>query len=141
MHLQTFKAPTMAEALAQVKREMGHTAVILHTRTYQHRYWMGLRRREIVEITAGKGLNVDRRRAAGHGQPVQKKMAPKAQIQAYAPTTMAFPGKALLDTPAGNGAAMLGLTQEMTSLKTIVKDLVDQVRHQQAPLVPEELFA
>ena len=52
----------MAEALAQVKREMGTSAVILHTRSYWRRYCLGLRRREIVEITAGKGLNVDRRR-------------------------------------------------------------------------------
>ena len=65
MHLRTFSAGTMAEALYQVKSAMGNDAVILHTRTYQHRFWMGLRRREIVEITAGKGLNVDRRRASG----------------------------------------------------------------------------
>ena len=49
-------------------------------------------------------------------------------------------GRQLLDSPAGNGAAMLGLTQEMTGLKAMVKDLVTQVRHQHAPQVPEELF-
>ena len=44
MNLQTFKAPTMAEALTQVKRTMGPDAVILHTRTYSQRYSLGLRR-------------------------------------------------------------------------------------------------
>src|SRR5277367_1058330 len=61
MNLQTFKAQTMAEALQQVKTTMGHDAVILHTRTYQLRQWLGLRRREMVEVTAGRGLNFARR--------------------------------------------------------------------------------
>src|SRR6476469_8408861 len=62
MNLQTFKAATMAEALTQVKSNMGSDAVILHTRTFYTRHWLGLRRREMVEITAGKGLNVGRKR-------------------------------------------------------------------------------
>src|SRR2546428_7346306 len=57
MNLQTFRAPTMAECLAEVKRVMGPEAVILHTRTLTLKRFLGLRRREIVEITAGRGLN------------------------------------------------------------------------------------
>src|SRR5260221_3292229 len=60
MQLRTFSASSMAEALVQVKREMGGDAVILHTRTYHRRRWLGLRRVEVVEITAGNGLNVAR---------------------------------------------------------------------------------
>ncbi len=131
----------MAEALAQVKREMGTSAVILHTRSYWRRYCLGLRRREIVEITAGKGLNVDRRRQAPGGVPRTTVRPTQSQIAAYAPvSTPMQAGRQLLDSPAGNGAAMLGLTQEMTGLKAMVKDLVAQVRHQHAPQVPEELF-
>ena len=48
MHLRTFSAGTMAEALYQVKSAMGNDAVILHTRTYRQRRWLGLRRREVV---------------------------------------------------------------------------------------------
>src|SRR5256885_15494609 len=55
MNLQTFRAPTMAECLADVKRVMGPDAVILHTRTLTLKRFLGLRRREIVEITAGGG--------------------------------------------------------------------------------------
>jgi len=33
MDLQTFKGTTMAEVLQQVKTQLGHDAVILHTRT------------------------------------------------------------------------------------------------------------
>src|SRR5688500_7801843 len=69
MNLQTFKASTMAEALSQVKSNMGHDAVILHTRTYHIRNWLGLRRKEIVEITAGRGLPTARRQAAPQKPP------------------------------------------------------------------------
>ena len=62
MNLQTFRAPTMAECLAEVKRVMGPEAVILHTRTLTLKRFLGLRRREIVEITAGRGLNGGRLR-------------------------------------------------------------------------------
>src|SRR3954471_7802116 len=72
MNLQTFKAPTMAECLALVKSAMGLDAVILHTRTYHRRFWLGLRRREIVEITAGRGLNVGGQRRS---QPQQQQAA------------------------------------------------------------------
>ena len=59
----------------------------------------------------------------------------------YAPIGQpVMPGKQVLDTPAANGAMMLGLTKDIDSLKLMVKDLVSQVRHQQTPQVPEELF-
>ena len=63
MHLRTFSAGTMAEALYQVKSAMGTDAVILHTRTYFRRRWLGLRRVEVVEITAGAGLQNARKDA------------------------------------------------------------------------------
>ncbi len=131
MDLQTFKADTMAEALAQVKRTLGTEAVILHTRTYQRRQWMGLRRHEVVEITAGRGLNVQRR--------------PRHQSEdRIAPLPPARPAVAanrpLLETPAANQAVMMGLSQEVASLKTLMQDLVAQSHHQQAPHVPEDLF-
>src|SRR5438046_10188412 len=62
MQLQTFKATTMAECLTQVKSSMGSDALILHTRTYQTKHWLGLRKREVVEITAGKGMKPARPR-------------------------------------------------------------------------------
>src|SRR3954464_7574815 len=71
MNLQTFRAPRMEECLAEVKRVMGPEAVILHTRTLTLKRFLGLRRREIVEITAGRGLNGGPRgprRIGGNGQ-------------------------------------------------------------------------
>ena len=56
MSLKTFKAASMADCLTLVKTELGSDAVILHTRKIAHRRWLGLRRVEIVEITAGRGV-------------------------------------------------------------------------------------
>jgi flagellar biosynthesis protein FlhF len=173
MQLQTFKAPTMAEALKQVKASMGSEAIILHTRTFQVRSWMGLRRREVVEITAGKGMNIGDRpgRGAGNGGargrdpgPVARATGRAAPARAdrptlklagagtYTPAAVARPGAAgprpisadpgrqLLDTPAATSAAVIGLSQEISSLKAIVKDLVSATRRQRIPEVPEDLF-
>jgi flagellar biosynthesis protein FlhF len=151
MNLQTFKAATMAEALSQVKSTIGPDALILHTRTYQQRYCLGLRRKEIVEITAGKGSQVrPRPRAQQQHQPKQvvapereayarRLAAPVAQAAASAPSQVNR-SQELLQMPAANSAAILGLSQEMASLKTMVKELVSTTRQQTAPQVPEELF-
>src|SRR5688500_5874109 len=150
MNLQTFKASTMAEALGQVKTSMGHDAVILHTRTYHTRHWLGRKRREIGEITAGRGMHVGQRQRT----PVKPSPALEnnllTQVQqrpAALPTAAAVVvkdpianGRQLLETSAGGTAVMLGLTQEMSTLKTMVKDLCSQVRQSKAPQVPEDLF-
>ena len=185
MNLQTFKAATMAEALTQVKSTMGGDAVILHTRTFFTRRWLGLRRREMVEITAGKGLNVGRRRfvaePAAQSQRASAAASPSSSRQAFgvaayrsggssgassggiatalaspgdsaadsfygrpatkpAPRTLIEGSRGVLETPAAASAAMLGLSQEVNALKSMVKELVTTTRHQQCPNVPEELF-
>jgi len=136
----------MAMALQQVKSAMGSEAVILHTRSFTTRQWMGLRRKEMVEITAGKGVNVVSR-------PVKKAAAaPAVPAALYArqqgaiklpPPASRGPvenGKALLDSPAAGSAIMLSISQEMASLKTMVTDLVRQTNHAKAPNVPQDLF-
>src|SRR3954468_16709158 len=140
MNLQTFKAPTMAEALTQVKSAMGGAAVILHTRTFQTRYWLGLRRREMVEITAGKGFNVGERgrRQQAAARPVESRPAgglaaytrsasgnavgsasaiarPVAPNRDLPPRNAIENSRAILETPAANSAVILGLTNEMAS--------------------------
>ena len=147
MNLQTFKASTMAEALGQVKHVMGHDAVILHTRTYHTRYMLGLRRREIVEITAGRGTGLRPRRPAQQQQQQkleQQVFPPRALVAASAqPTIVRDPvanGRSILEQPAAGTAVMLNLTQEMATLKGMVKTLHNDIRHTQAPQVPEELF-
>src|SRR4051794_7806862 len=145
MNLQTFKASTMAEALQQVKTSMGHDAIILHTRTYQLRQWLGFKRREMVEITAGRGINTARRprqmvMAAPAGGGYGPGFGRTAAMPSAQPTIKNEPGRQLLETPAAGNAMMMGITQEMTQLKSLVKDLLKEQRHAQSPQVPEELF-
>lgn len=140
MNLQTFKASTMAQALSQVKSTMGADAVILHTRTYQQRYWLGIRRQEIVEITAGRDLRTPERPA--------RRSALSSPVAAYGrPTSSAAVmrspaenGRQLLDSPVAGGVMMLNLSQELTAVKTMIKDLMTQSRQSRSPQVPEELF-
>jgi flagellar biosynthesis protein FlhF len=163
MNLQTFKAATMAEALTQVKSNMGSDAVILHTRTFYTRHWLGLRRREMVEITAGKGLNVGRRRFVAEPAPsAQPTRVTGAGLSAYRTGTGGGGGgdrllpagpksvgggggsgpggrAALLDQPGVAGAAVLAMTKEVSDLKLMVKDLVVNQRSSQLPNLPEEL--
>jgi flagellar biosynthesis protein FlhF len=154
MNLQTFKAATMAEALTQVKSNMGADAVILHTRTFYTRHWLGLRRREMVEITAGKGLNVGRRRfiaePASSAQPTRVAGAGLASYRsgpgadrALAPAggkrSAVDGGRAVMETAGATSAAMLSISKEVGDLKTLVKDLVASNRQSAAPQVPEEL--
>ena len=138
MNLQTFKASTMAEALGQVKHVMGHDAVILHTRTYHTRYMLGLRRR---------GRKPGPRRAAAQRPQQQQALEqpvfpPRALVAASAqPTIVRDPvanGRSILEQPAAGTAVMLNLTQEMTTLKGMVKTLHNEVRHTHAPQVPDE---
>jgi flagellar biosynthesis protein FlhF len=52
MKLKTYTAPTMAQALAQVRKDLGTDAMILHTRSYRTGSWLGLGGKPMVEITA-----------------------------------------------------------------------------------------
>lgn len=58
MNLRTYHAPSIAEALGQIKRELGPNAVILHTRTYKKGGWFGVGGHRAVEITASNSVNV-----------------------------------------------------------------------------------
>jgi flagellar biosynthesis protein FlhF len=73
MTLKTYHATTMAEALAQVKRDMGRNAVILYTRSFRKGGLMGLiGGRSMWEVIASPNANVPSRlsrrpRTTGNG--------------------------------------------------------------------------
>src|SRR6516162_3588300 len=52
---RTYRAGTMREALAQVRRDLGGGAVILGTREVRRRRLFGLGSRELIEVTATDG--------------------------------------------------------------------------------------
>ncbi|HYE18996.1 MAG TPA: flagellar biosynthesis protein FlhF [Tepidisphaeraceae bacterium] len=156
MNLRTFSAPTFAAAMALVKGEMGADAVILHTRTVPRRKWMGMRRGEVVEITAGTGLNVATRRRPAQAQQSQQtqsigrpgagtygrdgRPAPVAKPAPQPAQSSAAPGQGLLETPAANRAMMMSISSEVRDLRGLLENLVRQTRKDAAPAVPEHLF-
>jgi flagellar biosynthesis protein FlhF len=146
MNLRTFSAPTFAQAMALVKTEMGKDAVILHTRTLQSRRWLGLRKTNSVEITAGNGLNLAsrgiRKPAGGGGSPPPGAPSPaKTPPPRPAPQReAASPGKDLLETPAASRALMMSISSEVRELRGVMEDLVRRSKRDAAPQVPEDLF-
>ncbi len=52
MKLKTYTAQTMAQALAQVRKDLGSDAMILHTRSFRTGSWLGFGGKPMVEITA-----------------------------------------------------------------------------------------
>jgi flagellar biosynthesis protein FlhF len=90
MTLKTFTAPTMAEALAAVKKEMGKDAVILHTRSFKVGTIFGFGGKPRVEITASVGVNVGRPRRPA--QANANNQAPNAAAAPSAPVALASPG-------------------------------------------------
>ena len=58
MSTKTYRAGTMKEALAQVRRDLGGHAVILGTREVRRRRLFGLGTRELIEVVASDGAAV-----------------------------------------------------------------------------------
>ncbi|MBL0922546.1 MAG: flagellar biosynthesis protein FlhF [Phycisphaerales bacterium] len=58
MTLKTYRAQSIADALGQIKKDLGKDAVILHTRQVKVGGILGFGARTVVEITASAGVNV-----------------------------------------------------------------------------------
>src|SRR4051812_41511053 len=82
MNLKTYRARTMGDALAEVKKDLGKDAVILHTRTYKVGGWLGMGGKPMVEITASNGVNVLPRQKADAARGATK-AAPVAAMKTY----------------------------------------------------------
>lgn len=92
MNLKTFTAKSMAEALAQVRRQLGTNAVILHTRTFQRGGILGFGARQMVEVTAADGREYARQR-----RPASQRGRPRS-----VPRATAAPTESQKDGPAGD---------------------------------------
>lgn len=66
MNLRTYRARTMGDCLAEVKKDLGKDAVILHTRSYKVGGVLGIGAKPMVEVTASDGANTPPRRKSGN---------------------------------------------------------------------------
>jgi flagellar biosynthesis protein FlhF len=116
MKTKTYRAGTMKEALAQVRRDLGGDAVILGTREVRRRRLLGLRRREQIEVTASNS-------------PVAAMMRVDSAV---APVTGA--------TSGANPALHAQFTEQLSRLHAMVEDLSRQGRLDHLlPDLPSEL--
>ena len=90
MNLKTITARTMAEALKQVQIELGSSAVILHTRTYQRGGILGIGAKTYVEVTAADGQAVGRQK-----RQAAQRAASNASRLAASPRRQPAQGQAL----------------------------------------------
>ncbi len=132
MDVRTYRAATMHEALAIVRRELGPDAAVLHTREVRTRALFGLLPgKRWIEVTASAGVNVPSR-------------LPPAAQPAVAP---ALAGTRAMSERLSLGVAGAVATQELSThvqsqlrdLQAMVKQLCQRAPHQHRDL-PEELF-
>lgn len=157
--IKTFKANSVAQALAQVKKTLGPDAVILHTRTYKAGGIMGIGARSITEITATKDLpNTPRRTARRPTQPSVvplDKPAPDSPIridhpafakpqpqQTVAPAPMPEPKPA--PSPIAQRVEIpqhsADLSEDVRALKQMVGHVLQSTRASHLPTMPDAIF-
>jgi len=70
MHIRTFRAASLQDALEDIRRQMGDSASVLHTRQVREG-WMGWLGKTSVEVTAGLRDEHEPRRVRGDGPSSQ----------------------------------------------------------------------
>ena len=115
MAARTYRAGTMKDALAQVRRDLGGGAVILGTREVRRRRLFGLGKRELIEVTAS---------AASEGA-APKVVATRAGTAA---------------TGTGTGSLQVQFGEQLSRLHAMVEDLSKHGRIDHLlPDLPSEL--
>ncbi len=121
----------MAEALEEVKRQYGRSAVILNTRTVTKGGLLGLGGKPCVEITAARAM-------ADLPAPLRRGGIPRRSERIAATPVVASnaaqPAKANVESPAPDA-----LVKEVGALRSLVGDLVRETRRSRLPTVPAEL--
>jgi flagellar biosynthesis protein FlhF len=165
MSVQTFQAPTMAEALGKVKAELGSAAVILHTRSFQRGGVFGIGKKNVVEITATldhapKARKASNQNAGGNDEMMSKRTATQSLRAAYGkrvgvierghpPEECRQPARSAEETMSTRdfAAALLKepgfeLRNELAGLRTMVESLLQRTAGAvNRPDLPDQLGA
>src|SRR5579883_2957583 len=141
MDVRTYRAATMQEALALVRRELGSDAAVLHTRElYGHsllRWIPGLRK---IEVTAALDVNVPSRvtpRSAS--EPPRVAAAPAVLPISNQPTASASL-RASAATSETKQAFREELRGQLNELQSMVENLCRRSRASGRADLPESLF-
>ncbi len=105
MTLKTYRAPSMAQALAEVKKDLGAAAVILHTRTFRVGGIAGFGAKNIVEITASTDRRLPVRRV---GAKPRSAIGASAGGGGFEPATYGRGGRGGGHPPEARGTVLRG---------------------------------
>ncbi len=130
MDVKTFRAPTMQQALAQVRRDLGPAAVILQTREVNGsrllRWIPGMRQ---IEVTASVDVNVPSRLAVRTSEPAAELPAERPAREAREPRESEFRSR-----------ERDRLSEQLNELQSMVEGLCQQSRRDGRAEIPEQMF-
>ncbi|MCP5055606.1 MAG: hypothetical protein GY937_02655 [bacterium] len=128
MHIKRFEAPTMPEAIAQIRKELGSEALILQTRQIRREGVFGMLAKPVVEVTAA----VDREQFAAESRGVVQEGARQEQgwREIQVARTLIGPIEAevkavrkTVDALTIGGGEPLTIAAEVAELRQMVADL------------------
>lgn len=140
MKIKTFKAPTMADALIQIKKEFGKDAVILNTRTVDKKRVLGAVGRSHVEITAAPDASHLPPAITRGTVPMRSRRRPQP-ASAPTPTGYVQPNAPTRPSDTHVQATSSSLFAEIGEIKSLVRGLVHNSRHALESELPGELMA
>lgn len=133
MDVRTYRAATMYEALAMVRRDLGPDAAVLHTREVQTRRLFGLVRGvRQIEVTASTEVNVPSRLPPRPSLAASAATPRPAEPHAYAPS--------VAPRPAAPIAVPDDVKGQLSSLQNMVQELCRRSGGGNHRDLPESLF-
>ena len=127
MIVKKYEAPTMKEALAAVKQDLGSDAVILHTKTQRRNGLLGLWGKEMVEISASRDINLlDKPQKSQTGN----------LIEYYKKSIHAESGQVRKDSPLD----LKLLHSDLNEVKSLVMSLMKRSKHADISALSDELL-
>jgi flagellar biosynthesis protein FlhF len=131
MEVKTYRAATMHEALAMVRRELGPDASVLHTREFRTSRLFGLiAGPRQIEVTASAGVNVPSR------LPVRAARDEPLPETAAAPLRLVRSDRLGFEPPPSSAA----LNGQLNDLRAMVKELCNRSRSPSFQDLPDSLF-
>lgn len=94
MHIRTFRAANLQEALEQIRQQMGSDAAVLHTRQVRDG-WMGWLGRTYVEVTAGLRDEEDSIPNESAEQIIESRAVPETESRLLAKDVLSLADPAL----------------------------------------------
>ena len=137
MDVKTFRAATMHDALAMVRRELGPDAAVLHTREVRANRLFGLLAGpRLIEVTASAEVNVPSRLPAR--QYVEQSAVGVATAPVHQATALpaAAPNRRTAERPVFNDQVQ----GQLAHLQTMVKELCRRSHGDNPHDLPQDLF-